>query len=99
MSDDKSLYLIDIILQICYIGNDHIDSRHTSAGKIVRKYHDNQYCPTYWKAVMFIPICSRPPKGMIFRPETLLFSFFFFNEITSKFYTSIQLFLVYVSRR
>ena len=32
-------------------------------------------------------------------PETLLFSFFFFNEITSKFYTSIQLFLVYVSRR
>jgi hypothetical protein len=54
---------------------------------------------SYWKAVMFIPICSRPPKGMIFRPEALLFSFFFFNEITSKFYTSIQLFLVYVSRR
>ena len=46
---------------------------------------------SYWKAVMFIPICSRPPKGMIFRPETLLFSFFFFNEFTSKFYTSIHL--------
>ena len=28
MSDDKSLYLIDIILQICYIGNDQIDSQH-----------------------------------------------------------------------
>ena len=35
---------------------------------------------------MFSPICSKPPKGMTFRPELFLFSFLF-NQISSTFYT------------
>ena len=39
---------------------------------------------SYSKAVMFMPICSRPPKGMIFSLEPPLFTcFVFFNQNTS----------------
>lgn len=50
----------------------------SSAGKTWTTVHHNNTVPIL-KAVMFIPICSRPPKGMIFRPNSI-YSLFLFQR-------------------
>ena len=49
--------------------------RRSSAGND-RPQSTTTILSSYSKAVMFIPICSKPPRGIIFSLDALIFSFF-----------------------
>ncbi len=72
VGDHKSFDLGNIFLQICYIRDDQIDSEHIVLRESKTTVYDDDTV-LILKTVMFIPICSRPPSGIIFNLLPLFF--------------------------
>ena len=72
VGDDEAFDFVDVFFQICYIRDDQVDTEHV-VFRECKSASTTMILSSYSKTVMFIPICSRPPSGIIFNLLPLFF--------------------------